>query len=100
MSNRTQSGGLWLTSNSFREKNEGSFSFLLAFWNHAVGAKRSWSKGQTRQQSSGKSPTRYHLLRRISWASADPTAHSLFILGLESEIVNLQEERITLHTSI
>ena len=48
----------------------------------------------------GESPTHYHLLGRVSWASAAPTAHFFFILGLKSEIVNLQEERITLYISI
>ena len=48
----------------------------------------------------GGETTCYHLLGRGSQAFADPTAHSFFILGLELEIVNLQEEGITLHTSI
>ena len=61
----------------------------------AAGAKRTDEAGVGRE-----SPTRYHLLGRVSWASANPTAHSFFILGLKLEIVNLQEEKITLHTSI
>ena len=48
----------------------------------------------------GGETTHYHLLGRVSQVSADSTAHSFFILGLEAEIVDQQEEGIALHTSI
>ena len=38
-----------------------------------------------------ESPIHYHLIERVSRAFTNLTAHSFFILSLESEIVNLQE---------
>ena len=66
---------------------------------------RTYSTTQLEQRTDeavvgGESPTHYHLLGRVSRASTDSTAHSFFIHGLKSEIANLQEEGITLHTSI
>ena len=57
--------------------------------------KRGWSKGQYGRDAAGakdrqievggESPTHYHLLKRSSRPSTDFTAHSFFILGLESD---------------
>ena len=50
-------------------------------------------------QVGGENPARHHLLKGLRGVSADLNAHSFFILGLESDS-KLQEERITLHTSL
>ena len=60
---------------------------------------RSWSKGRMVGQVGGENPARHHLLKGLRGVSADLNAHSFFILGLESDS-KLQEERITLHTSL
>ena len=60
---------------------------------------RSWSEGQTGHQSAEKDVARYHLLKRASRISADSMLIHSSSLAL-SRIVNLQEERITLHTSL
>ena len=47
---------------------------------------------RTDEAEVGEETTCYHLLGRGSQAFAYPTAHSFFILGLQSEIINLQEK--------
>ena len=70
----------------------------------ACGERRKWTSGRvdprTDETEVGGETTHYHLPGRVSRASADSTAHSFFILDIKSEIVNLQEKGITLHTSV
>ena len=53
----------------------------------------------TDEEDVDQETTHYHLLGRVSRASAKSTGY-FFILGLKWEIVNLQEVGITLHIRI